>query len=139
MARVLAANVWVDGRLYSAGSSDVPADVAERIGDHAWEAVAEAADEPALVVDAEPSPPESGESVEDAPPDAAADDESAPVEPEEDDVDVSPVAVDEPPRAGRGSSRDAWVTYAGSVGVSVTEDMSRDDVIAAVDAAVSGE
>src|SRR5215207_10337083 len=39
----------------------------------------------------------------------------------------------EPPRAGRGSSRDAWSTYAQSRGVTVTDDMDRDAIVAAVD------
>jgi hypothetical protein len=43
------------------------------------------------------------------------------------------VEATEPPRAGAGSGRDAWVAYAESVGVSVTEDMGRDDIVAAVD------
>ena len=38
-----------------------------------------------------------------------------------------------PPAAGPGSSRDAWVAYAETIGVEVTDDMSRDDIIDAVD------
>jgi hypothetical protein len=48
-----------------------------------------------------------------------------------------PVAapVDEaPPKAGAGSSRDAWVAYAESKGVEVTDDMTRDDIVDAVEA-----
>jgi hypothetical protein len=40
---------------------------------------------------------------------------------------------DQPPKTGRGSSRDAWVAYADSQGVAVDDDMSRDDIIAAVE------
>lgn len=40
-----------------------------------------------------------------------------------------------PPRHGAGSSRAAWAAYADTVGVDVDEDMSRDDIIAAVDPA----
>jgi hypothetical protein len=38
-----------------------------------------------------------------------------------------------PPRAGKGSGRDEWVAYAESVGVEVTDDMTRDEIIAAVE------
>ena len=40
---------------------------------------------------------------------------------------------EEPPRGGPGSGRDAWVAYAGARGVEVTEDMSREDIMAAVE------
>jgi hypothetical protein len=36
----------------------------------------------------------------------------------------------EPPRAGKGSGRDAWVAFASSRGVAVPESMTRDDIIA---------
>lgn len=39
----------------------------------------------------------------------------------------------EPPRSGKGSGADAWRTYAESMGVTVDEDMSRDDIIAQLD------
>jgi hypothetical protein len=39
----------------------------------------------------------------------------------------------EPPRAGKGSGRDAWAAYAESLGVEFDEDATRDDIIAAVD------
>lgn len=45
--------------------------------------------------------------------------------------DVGP--DDEPPRAGRGSGRDAWETYADSRGIEVTDDMGRDDIITALE------
>jgi len=38
-----------------------------------------------------------------------------------------------PPRAGKGSGRDEWAAYAESVGVEVTDDMTRDEIIAAVE------
>ncbi len=38
-----------------------------------------------------------------------------------------------PPKAGRGSSRDAWADYATSQGIDVDDDMGRDDIIAAVE------
>lgn len=40
-----------------------------------------------------------------------------------------------PPRAGAGSSKDKWVAYAEANGVTVDEDATRDDIIAAVEAA----
>lgn len=39
----------------------------------------------------------------------------------------------EPPRAGKGSGVDAWRSYAESRGVALEDDMTRDDIIAAVD------
>lgn len=54
----------------------------------------------------------------------AADDESAPH-----DSDGAP------PKTGKGSGLANWLTYAESLGVDVPEDASRDDVIAAVEAA----
>jgi hypothetical protein len=40
-----------------------------------------------------------------------------------------------PPKSGRGSGRDAWADYAEANGVEVTEADSKDDVIAACEAA----
>lgn len=37
-----------------------------------------------------------------------------------------------PPRVGRGSSRAAWAAYAAEVGIEVSDDMGRDDIIEAV-------
>ena len=110
MARFLNANVWVDGVLYRVGDVPPP-DVAERIGDHAWVTVDEPT--PAGVVP-----------TGDAPQVGAGGDVAPP----------GPAVPVEPPRAGRGSSREAWAAHAGGLGVDVTEDMTRDDIIAAVDA-----
>lgn len=52
------------------------------------------------------------------------------LEPAEDDAEDTP-----PPLAGRGSGRDAWVTYAETNGVGVTDDMSRDDIVKACELA----
>lgn len=41
-------------------------------------------------------------------------------------------AVVEPPRAGRGSGRDAWVLFAAAHGVEVGDEDTREDVIAAL-------
>jgi hypothetical protein len=65
-------------------------------------------------------------------------DPSVPEEPEpEAEPEPEPEAeeVTEPPRSGAGSGRDAWVAYAGTQGVEVTDDMTRDDIIAAVELA----
>ncbi len=40
-----------------------------------------------------------------------------------------------PPRAGRGSSAEAWRQWAESAGVAVQDDAGRDDIIAACEAA----
>jgi hypothetical protein len=37
-----------------------------------------------------------------------------------------------PPLGGPGSGREAWVAWADHLGVEVTEDMSRDDIVAAI-------
>ena len=41
----------------------------------------------------------------------------------------------EPPRAGKGSGRDAWADFAASKGVEVDDEMGRDEIIDAVDEA----
>lgn len=46
---------------------------------------------------------------------------------------TSATADGPPPRAGKGSGLAAWVTYARSLGLEVTDDAERADVIAAVD------
>ena len=53
------------------------------------------------------------------------------------EVGAPPVVrvTEEPPRTGKGSSGKAWRDYAGRVGVVVADDATRDDIIAAVDAA----
>jgi hypothetical protein len=44
------------------------------------------------------------------------------------------VLVDRPPTSGAGSGRDAWAAYANGQGITVTDDMDRTAIIAAVDA-----
>lgn len=39
----------------------------------------------------------------------------------------------EPPRNGQGSGRDPWAEFARSLGIDVTDDMTRDQIVAAVD------
>lgn len=63
--------------------------------------------------------------------------------PEPEPVKEEPVDVpaevqsdsDEPPRSGKGSSKDAWAEYAAVHGVDFDEDGTRDDIIAAMVAA----
>lgn len=45
----------------------------------------------------------------------------------------------QPPRSGKGSSTDVWAEYAAQQGVDVPDDASREDIIAACDAAGSAE
>lgn len=37
-----------------------------------------------------------------------------------------------PPKTGKGSAKEAWVTYADTLGVEVDADATRDDIIAAI-------
>lgn len=54
-------------------------------------------------------------------------------------VDVASAPADEvtestpPPKSGAGSGRDEWVAYAESLGIEVSADDTRDDIIAAVE------
>lgn len=47
-------------------------------------------------------------------------------------ADTTPPQLDEPPRAGRGSSRDAWTAFAVSHGFAMSDDATRDDIISAL-------
>lgn len=49
-------------------------------------------------------------------------------------VTTADPATEEPPRAGAGSTTEAWRTYATNLGLDVPDDAGRDDIIAAVDA-----
>lgn len=67
-------------------------------------------------------------------PDAWADSSGSEAEPGSEPVDTPDGGVDgPPPRTGQGSSRAAWAEYAESVGVDIDDDMSRDDIIDAID------
>lgn len=50
-------------------------------------------------------------------------------------VQNGPTGLVEPPRSGAGASKAAWSEYAAARGVPVEDGASRDDIIAAVDAA----
>ncbi|MCU8589927.1 MULTISPECIES: hypothetical protein [unclassified Streptomyces] len=97
MARRLTAYVHVDGEWYGPDSK-VPARVASKIGEHAWE------DGPETAVVAGSGTKE-------------------------------PPIIEAPPRSGRGSGVEAWLAFAEAYGVGTDSDMSRDDVIAACEAA----
>ncbi|MFC8873228.1 MULTISPECIES: hypothetical protein [Streptomyces] len=103
MGRRLKTFVHVDGVAYGPDSK-VPAPVAEKIGDHAWETDAE--------VRGEDGPETVGFT---------------------DPGTQRPATVEAPPRSGRGSSVDAWRAFAEQNGVGVDSDMSREDIIAAAE------
>ena len=54
---------------------------------------------------------------------------------EPEDTDPEGTDATPPPKDGPGSGKAAWHTYAAAVGVEVPADASRDDVIAAIEAA----
>ncbi|MEW2578348.1 hypothetical protein [Streptomyces syringium] len=49
--------------------------------------------------------------------------------------DSSPVSLSEPSRSGPGSGKAAWAAFADAHGVATDSEMSRDDIIAACEAA----
>lgn len=53
-----------------------------------------------------------------------------------DDAPAEPAPTDDgaPPRAGKGSGRDAWADHAASLGIEVTDEATRDEIIDLVDA-----
>ncbi len=70
-------------------------------------------------------------------PDVWADDSDEPEEPQAAQSDSFPVMDGETPSTDRprgNASRDAWTAYANDQGVEVSDDMTRDDIVAAVDA-----
>jgi hypothetical protein len=50
-------------------------------------------------------------------------------------VAADTVTAEPPPKAGPGSSRARWVEYAAANGIAVTDDETRDEIIAACEAA----
>lgn len=60
----------------------------------------------------------------------ASDEPANDAEPTEPEAEAGDQA---PPRAGAGSGRDVWAAYAESRGVEVSDDMTRDEIIAAVE------
>lgn len=107
MARRLNTYVHVDGTAYGP-DDDVPAEVAERIGDHAWADDSDQGDggEPAEVGFTDPTARQSPAGAGDS---------------------------DAPPRSGRGSGVDAWRAYAARTDLDVADDASREDIIAAAE------
>jgi len=57
----------------------------------------------------------------------------------DDESGASPEGGDpeRPPLSGKGSGRPAWAGYAASLGVEVTHDMTREDIVAAVEDATA--
>lgn len=103
MTRRLNTYVHVGGNAYGP-DDDVPPEVAERIGDHAWQ----------------------------------SDDDQGDAEPPvgfEEPAARKPADTAAPPRSGRGSGLEAWRTFAEQHGVGTDSDMSREDIIAACEAA----
>ena len=75
---------------------------------------------------------ESDAAAEKAREDALAAQQPQPAEPTATEAPAAATTTTEaPPRAGAGSGRDAWADYAESRGVTVTEDMTRDEIIEA--------
>ncbi|MCT9142941.1 hypothetical protein [Streptomyces violarus] len=107
MARRLRTFVHVDGTAYGP-DDDVPAKVAEQIGEHAWEddSDQDGDGEPAEVGFTDPTEPRS-----------------------------TAGAGEAPPRSGRGSGIEAWRAYAEQNDLDVAPDASREDIIAAAEGA----
>src|SRR4051812_20900309 len=49
--------------------------------------------------------------------------------------DPAPAQLEAPPKGGAGSGREAWAEYAAASAVPVADDATREDIIAALDAA----
>lgn len=110
MARRLRSYVHVDGTAYGPDSK-VPPEVAERIGEHAWE-------------DSDGEAPG-----EDGPETVGFTDPGAAGSP-------TPTGAGEaPPRSGRGSGIDAWRKYVEDNGVDMPTDATREELIAAAETA----
>ncbi len=58
---------------------------------------------------------------------------TAPAAKAEAKAEVEPEASGPPPRSGPGSGRDAWADYAESLGLDVSDDMNRDEIMTLVD------
>jgi hypothetical protein len=54
-------------------------------------------------------------------------------------ADAELAEAEAPPKSGAGSGRDVWAAYAESLGVEVTGDMTRDEIIEAVEEADDGD
>lgn len=106
MARRLRTFVHVDGTPYGP-DDEVPAEVAEKIGDHAWEDDSDQdGDEPAEVGFEDPAARQSTAGSGEA-----------------------------PPRSGRGSGVEAWRAFLADNEIAADADASREDLIAAAEGA----
>ena len=45
---------------------------------------------------------------------------------------VEPAVLEEPPRSGKGSGRDAWADFAAANGIDVADDANREDIVSAL-------
>ncbi|MFE5658370.1 hypothetical protein ACFQ9H_19535 [Streptomyces sp. NPDC056517] len=106
MSRRLIAYVHVDGQAYGPGD-DVPAEVAERIGAHAWADDSDDGDGDETEPAGFPAPGADG---------GAGD-------------------VQAPPRSGRGSGIEAWRAFLADHEIGVDADASREEIIAAAEQA----
>jgi hypothetical protein len=80
------------------------------------------------------APSKAAAETEEAEEESAEEEEEAEEEPAEAEEEPAEVESTAPPMGGPGSGRDAWVAYAETLGVEVTDDMTRDDIVAAVEA-----
>lgn len=60
-------------------------------------------------------------------------DDADPTEPADDVDEDDQSELERPPLGGKGSGRDVWAAYATAQGITVTEEMDRDDIIDAVE------
>ena len=115
---------------FAAGSTP-PAWAQARITNpSAWGSAAQSAPTPSGAGTASPETPDETPETPSPEPDQAPPAEA----PEAEDEDLLG-ELPEPAKRGAGSGRDAWAAYATSKGVTFADDASRDDIIAAVEAA----
>jgi hypothetical protein len=130
MAR-LAAYVYLtdpdDGSTVGFGPDDeVPAWAVEQVSNpDAWAEPPAGIEQDAGEITAEPGP-EPASVVVDPVSDDATPNEGGPA--------AAPAAVEPPPKGGPGSGREAWAAYAVALGFEVDDEMTRDDIIDAVEA-----
>jgi hypothetical protein len=60
-----------------------------------------------------------------------------PIDPQLVELETSPFEA--PPKSGAGSGRDTWADHAAALGIEVDDDMTRDEIIAAVEHTTTGD
>lgn len=125
-------NVWVAGKLYAKGSTDIPADVIPKIGDHMW-----VDGPPSAAQDGQQEDASSGASDDsDGEDEVLGDDREASDPAESAAVDGSRPIVGTPPnKGGKGSSAALWLKYAEDNGVEVHAEAERHEIFDALKAA----